>query len=114
MIAEVKMCTPPLTLLLFFHPRFSVQYLVTLGQTFWALRRNPHCSADCCLSLVLTLQEVGDVATSSQPPQIQQETFSEDLNASGLVTAAAEREEVTDEDAAQDDTNGGQARRKVK
>lgn len=88
---------------------------MTLGRKFWTLRRNPHCSADCCLSLVLTLQEVGDVATSSQQPQLQQETFSEDLNVSGLVTAAAEREEVTDKPAAQDDdAKGGHARRKVK
>lgn len=55
------------------------------------------------------------MATSSQQPQLQQETFSEDLNASGLVTAAAEREEVTDKLAAQDDdAKGGHARRKVK
>ena len=88
---------------------------MTLGRKFWKLRRNPHCSADCCLALVLTLQEVGDVATSSQQPQLQQETFSEDLNASGLVTAAAEMEEVTDKDAAQDDeAKGGHISRKVK
>lgn len=94
---------------------FSVQYLVTLGRTLWKLRGNPHCSADCCLSLVLTLQEVGDVATSSQQPQLQQETFSEDLNASRLVTVAAEIEEVTDEDAEQDDeAKGGHTSRKVK
>ena len=74
------------------------------------MRRNPHCSADCCLSLVLTLREVGDVATSTQQPQLQQETFSEDLNASGLVIAAVEIEEVPDRDAAQ---NGHTRRRKV-
>ena len=56
------------------------------------------------------------MATSSQQLQLQQETFSEaDLNASGLVTAAAEMEEVTDKDAAQDDeAKGGHMSRKVK
>ena len=89
-----------------------MQYLVTLGRKFWKLRQNPHCSADCCLSLVLTLQEVGDVASSSQQPQLQQETFSEDLNPSGLVTAV---EEVMDKDATQDDkAQGGHTSRKVK
>ena len=92
-----------------------MQYLVTLGRKLWKLRSSPHCSADCCLSLVLTLQEVGDVATSSQQPQLQQDTFTEDLNASGLVTVAAEIEEVTDKDTGQDyEAKGGHTSRKVK
>ena len=92
-----------------------MQYLVTLGRKLWKLRSNPHCSADCCLSLVLTLQEVGDVATSSQQPQLQQDTFTEDLNASGLVTVAAEIEEVTDKETGQDyEAKGGHTSRKVK
>ena len=92
-----------------------MQYLVTLGRKLWKLRSNPHCSADCCLSLVLTLQEVGDVATSSQQPQLQQDTFTEDLNASGLVTVAAEIEEVTDKDTGQGyEAKGGHTSRKVK
>jgi len=92
-----------------------VQYLVTLGRKFWKLRGNANCSADCCLSLVLTPQEVGDVATSSQQPQLQQETFSEDLNASRLITVAAEIEEATDKDAGQDDkAKRGHTSRKVK
>ena len=92
-----------------------MQYLVNLGRKLWKLRSNPHCSADCCLSLVLTLQEVGDVATSSQQPQLQQDTFTEDLNASGLVTVAAEIEEVTDKDTGQDyEAKGGHTSRKVK
>ena len=90
-----------------------MQYLVTLGRKFWKLRRNPHCSVDCCLSLVLTLQEVGDVASSSQPPQLQQETFSEDLNPSGLVTAV--EEVMPNKDAIEDDDAGdGHTSRKVK
>ena len=92
-----------------------MQYLVTLGRKLWKLRSNPHCSADCCLSLVLTLQEVGDVATSSQQPQLQQDTFTEDLNASGLVTVAAEIEEATDKDTGQGhEAKGGHTSRKVK
>ena len=92
-----------------------MQYLVNLGRKLWKLRSNPHCSADCCLSLVLTLQEVGDVATSSQQPQLQQDTFTEDLNASGLVTVAAEIEEVTDKETGQDyEAKGGHTSRKVK
>ena len=55
------------------------------------------------------------MATSSQQPQLQQDTFTEDLNASGLVTVAAEIEEVTDKDTGQDyEAKGGHTSRKVK
>ncbi|XP_078356152.1 uncharacterized protein LOC144640962 [Oculina patagonica] len=85
----------------------AVQYLATLGRKIWEMRRNPQCSADCCLSLLLTLQEVGDMATSTEQPQLHQETFSVDLAVSELATATADREELSDNDATLDDKAKG-------
>ena len=53
------------------------------------------------------------MASSSQPPQLHQETFSEDLNPSGLVTAV--EEVMPEKDAMQDDdAKDGHTNRKVK
>ena len=79
----------------------SVQYLVTLGGKLLKWRRNPKCSTECCLSLVLTLQEVGQMATSTQQPQLHRETFGEDLAVPELATATADVEEKEEKDVVQ-------------
>ncbi|XP_032222508.1 uncharacterized protein LOC5521529 [Nematostella vectensis] len=39
------------------------RYVISLGQSFLAVVRNPHCSWECCLSVVLSVQEAGSDLT---------------------------------------------------
>lgn len=55
------------------------------------------------------------MASSTEQPQLHQETFSEDLAVSELATAIADRKELSDNDATlEDEAKGGHTSRKVK
>ena len=70
-----------------------MQYLVNLGRMLWEWRQNPQCSVDCCLSLVLTLQDIGSTATTDQQPELNQGTFEESFDMSELGEADDKVEE---------------------
>ena len=71
-----------------------MQYLVILGRQLWEIRKNPHCSAECCLSLVLTLQEVGDVTAANPQPQLDTGTVDESFNLSDLIETSENEEQI--------------------
>ena len=60
----------------------------------WELRQNPQCSVDCCLSLVLTLQDIGNTAVTDQQPELDTGTFEESFDMSELREADDNVEEA--------------------
>jgi hypothetical protein len=66
MISNFFSLIPEIPNIKFFIFFISVKYSVVIGRSIYSLYKNPRCSLACCLSLVLTIDEVQSEARSME------------------------------------------------